>query len=596
MMRIIILFCVVFLGIQTFASARTFVYRNANADLNFIEHLLETKYAPKPWKEKRFGWDLARATEHARLQLFLEEDPTVKYCQRVLAEYISGLNDYHAGVTFFSTARSYLPYVVKLSSSGRCYVVDSYSPYSDILVHDEILEVDGVPISEVLAGLRCGDDNAANRSIAARTLFSRSASLGHVTPTGGIILKVRRPSGIVRTVRTKWRHIPEGIQDLSLISPLIKDTRLSCRAKNPSCQIQNSRCLFTNAMVPYFWGELRSQYKSRGVSSNYDLGNKKGFLPEFPGITWVCQDGPYHAYVFTCFDALGQRHDIGYLRIATYSWSDMEDLNEETRERPWEDLEGIIGELEERTQGLIIDQTNNPGGSVFYLYGILSMLTGAPLDTPKHRMILTQDEVSSALRWLDLLEGVDTDREAIATLGETMEGYAVNANAAGYLQSFSNDILECWKRGDINLTPPIPLLGFAQIHPHPRVQYTHPICVLINEENFSCGDLFPAIMKDNNRAVIVGTTTAGAGGFVFNVDFPNRTGIKHFSLTGSLAVRKNGILIENVGVSPHIYLPLTDVDVQSGRYPDYMQKVKAIILEMISEQEKVQKLKLDNNV
>lgn len=214
------------------------------------------------------------------------------------------------------------------------------------------------------------------------------------------------------------------------------------------------------------------------------------------------------------------------------------------------------------------------------------MLTNKPLETPRHRMILTQDEVHAALHWLDLLEGVDTDREAVAALGETMEGYPIDIMAAGYIQSFSEQVLNCWNSGNINLTTPIPLLGFSHVQPHPRVQYTHPICTIINEEDFSCGDLFPSILKDNGRAIIVGNTTAGAGGFVFSVEFPNRTGIKNCSLTGSLAVRKDGMLIENLGVSPDIYLEITDEDLQSGKFGNYMQKLQDIMIKLISETQK----------
>ncbi|EPP37577.1 Protein CT_858 [Chlamydia avium] len=582
--RIAALICSLFIGAQVSSGfAKTLVHQHASADLDFLEHLLDTKYAPKPWKETLFGWNLQDATNAARLKLILEENPSTGYCQRVLADYIGALNDYHAGVTFFATSRSYLPYTVKLSNTGRCYVVESFTYNSDISVYDEILEVDGIPIAQVIESLRMGRGSAADYAAAARSLFSRSASVGHAIPLGGVTLKVRRPSGLIRTVRVKWRYTPEHITDLSLISPLIKDTSLNMQrdARSLSLTSDKRKCLFTNEMVPYFWKELREEYKRRATGS-YDIGSKKGFLPEYPMVTWRCKEGPYHAYVFSCQDNAGRNYNIGFLRISTYSWTDLQDLNEDHRDCPWLDLEEIIKELEERTDGLIIDQTNNPGGSIFYLYAVLSMLTSTPLETPRHRMILTQDEVHAALHWLELLEGVDTDREAVAALGETMEGYPIDIVAAGYIQSFSEQVLNCWNSGNINLTSPIPLLGFSHIQPHPRVQYSHPICAIINEEDFSCADLFPSILKDNGRALIVGNTTAGAGGFVFSVEFPNRTGIKSCSLTGSLAVRKDGMLIENLGVSPDVYLEITDEDLQSGKYGSYMKKLQDIMINLIS--------------
>ncbi len=584
--HITVLVCSLLLGFSFSGSAKTLVHQSACADLDFLEHLLDIKYAPKDWKHKLFRWDLKDVTDRARLKIKLEENPSIKYCQGVLAEYISSLNDFHAGITFFATESSYLPYTLKLSSNNRCFVVDVHTYHSDISVGDEILEMDGVPILEAIESIRTGRGVPSDYAAATRMLFSRSAALGHQVPVGIATLKIRRPSGLTRTLKVKWRHTPEHIRDLSLISPLVKNPVIEMKSPRalPVLSSVADKCLFTNEMVPYFWNELREQYK-RGFYSDYNIGSKKGFFPDFGKVTWRAKSGPYHAYIFTATDDQGQPHSIGFLRISTYSWTDMEDRSVENMNSPWEDFNEIIHVLESKSEALIIDQTNNPGGSVFYLYGLLSRLTDRPLETPKHRMILTQSEVQAAVKWLEMLEGVETDEQARNTLGQDMEGYPIDMHAVGYLQKFSHAVLKSWESGEINLTTPIPLLGFSHICPHPEHRYSHPICVLINEEDFSCGDLLPAIMKDNGRALIVGTTTAGAGGFVFTVDFPSRTGIKSCSLTGSLAVRSDGSYIENLGVSPHVFLGFTDADVQTGKYGDYISNVKRMVLQLIQKEE-----------
>ncbi|BAE81043.1 conserved hypothetical protein [Chlamydia felis Fe/C-56] len=583
--RLTALICSLIMGFQISVSAKTLVQKNACSDLDFLEHLLDVKYAPKEWKRKLFHWNLRDATDQARLRLNIEEDPTTRYCQGVLAQYISDLNDFHAGITFYATENSHLPYTIKLSNTHKCYVVEVHTYSSEISVGDEILEMDGMPIMEMIESVRTGRGTLADYAAATRTLFSRSAALGHQIPIGIATLKIRRPSGLTRTVKVKWRHTPEHIQDLALIAPLVKEPVIDMKAGRalPLLSSNSNKCLFSNEMVPYFWKELREQYK-RGLNSDYNIGSKKGFLPDFGMVTWKAKSGPYHAYIFTCTDSHGRSHDIGFVRISTYSWTDMEDLSIENMETPWNDFDKIISVLEEKTEALIVDQTNNPGGSVFYLYALISRLTDRPLPTPTHRMILTQNEVQSAIKWLELLEGVETDEQARQALGEDMEGYPIDMSAVGYLQTFSESVLKCWSNGDINLSTPMPLLGFAHVHPHPEYRYTRPVCILINEEDFSCGDLFPAIMKDSGRALIVGTPTAGAGGFVFNVEFPNRTGIKSCSLTGSLAVRQDGSYIENLGVAPHVSLSFTDRDVQSGKYPDYISNVKSLVLDLIDKQ------------
>jgi C-terminal processing protease CtpA/Prc len=104
--------------------------------------------------------------------------------------------------------------------------------------------------------------------------------------------------------------------------------------------------------------------------------------------------------------------------------------------------------------------------------------------------------------------------------------------------------------------------------------------VLINELDFSGGDFFPAIMQDNKRAVILGTRTAGAGGYVLQYQFPNLSGIYLFSLTGSLAERDGGDMIENLGVTPDVGYELTPDDLEFG-YQGYKSKIVSTMEEML---------------
>ncbi|AAD19153.1 hypothetical protein CpB1054 [Chlamydia pneumoniae TW-183] len=564
---------------------------NAYQDLNVIEHLISLKYAPLPWKELLFGWDLSQQTQQARLQLVLEEKPTTNYCQKVLSNYVRSLNDYHAGITFYRTESAYIPYVLKLSEDGHVFVVDVQTSQGDIYLGDEILEVDGMGIREAIESLRFGRGSATDYSAAVRSLTSRSAAFGDAVPSGIAMLKLRRPSGLIRSTPVRWRYTPEHIGDFSLVAPLIPEHKpqlptQSCVLFRSGVNSQSSSSsLFSSYMVPYFWEELRVQNKQR-FDSNHHIGSRNGFLPTFGPILWEQDKGPYRSYIFKAKDSQGNPHRIGFLRISSYVWTDLEGLEEDHKDSPWELFGEIIDHLEKETDALIIDQTHNPGGSVFYLYSLLSMLTDHPLDTPKHRMIFTQDEVSSALHWQDLLEDVFTDEQAVAVLGETMEGYCMDMHAVASLQNFSQSVLSSWVSGDINLSKPMPLLGFAQVRPHPKHQYTKPLFMLIDEDDFSCGDLAPAILKDNGRATLIGKPTAGAGGFVFQVTFPNRSGIKGLSLTGSLAVRKDGEFIENLGVAPHIDLGFTSRDLQTSRFTDYVEAVKTIVLTSLSENAK----------
>lgn len=580
--RFIAFVCAFAFGLQLSPAQANHVKENALVDLKILEHLLEIKYAPKVWKETLFGWSLQESTDRALSLINGERVPSTKFCQRVLADYIANLNDYHAGITFFSTESAVIPYAVKLSGDGRCFVVESFDSARTLLVGDEILEMDNLPVMQVIESLRKGIGSPADSAAAARFLFARSAALGHVVPAGSSYLKVQKANGVVTNVRVRWRYTPENVGDLASISYRIREPKLgvkgpkaTARSSSLSFGAPRQSSLFSTPMQPYFWPEVHSQYQRRERCSDHDLGSLTGFLPHFGRVVWQSQKAfPCPAYAFSYQDKQGRDLTIGVVRIPSYDWSSLaESANVVCDEAPWQEFIDIIRELEERTDALIIDQTANPGGSVLYLYGLLSALTDRPLHTPKHRMILTQTEVNEALDWLERLNGVYTDEAAQDVLGSDMEGLAMNMTIVRYLKDYANNILSYWAKGEINLTPAMPLLGIESILPSPHARYTKPLCVLIDGEDFSCGDLFPAILKDNDRALVLGMPTAGAGGFVFSVEYPNRSGIRSCSLTGSLAVRANGSLIENLGVAPHISIPLTTDDVRSGEYKDYMGRV-----------------------
>jgi hypothetical protein len=197
------------------------------------------------------------------------------------------------------------------------------------------------------------------------------------------------------------------------------------------------------------------------------------------------------------------------------------------------------------------------------------MLTEHPLQSPKHRMSITQQEVYSAVSLLPLLELIKDDATAKAVLGETMGGYPVSYGMVKLMIGFCRFLIDEWNAGNV-FTKPFYIFGVDEVNPHPKTRYTKPILVLVNSLDFSAGDFFPAILQDNQRATILGTRTAGAGGYVLSTQFPNQMGIKGFHLTGSLAQRIDQKPIENLGVTPDVPYEFSEKDLKEN-YKEYAQ-------------------------
>jgi len=232
-------------------------------------------------------------------------------------------------------------------------------------------------------------------------------------------------------------------------------------------------------------------------------------------------------------------------------------------EKAASDFAEILTKFEEVTDGLVIDQINNPGGSVFYLYALASMLAKDPLQAPKHRMKITPADQAEAASNLKELETVKTDDDAKKVMGKSWNGFPVNLQVAQFVKDYSRFIMKEYKAGR-SLTKPYFLDGADKINPSQEARYSKPVLVIVNELCFSGGDFFPTILQDNKRATIMGVRTAGAGGYVRDQKFPNILGIDSYRVTASIAERVDLNPIENLGVKPDVPYQLTVEDLTSG--------------------------------
>ena len=235
--------------------------------------------------------------------------------------------------------------------------------------------------------------------------------------------------------------------------------------------------------------------------------------------------------------------------------------------------------FQERTDALVIDQINNPGGFLFYMCGLLSTLSDQPLFVPKQRMMITQEKVFESIDNLKILEQIQSDDQAQAFLGNDFSGVPVTYQTAQFITDYYQFIVSEWDAGR-KLTDPY-YIYLDRILPHSYSNYTKPILLLTNSMDFSCGDFFPAILQDNKRVKILGSVTGGAGGYIETVEFPNRFGIQAFSYTGSIAQRLNGKPIENLGVTPDIEYHITAEDILSG-FGGYKELIESAVHDLLN--------------
>lgn len=548
---------IVLLGVFTsliFISAEareSFLTRNKmKAHLDTIYHILDDGYAPAEWKRDYFGWNLEDQLAEAKLQVDKNPHLSVKDFQKIVRRFLASTHDLHVSALFYSTENSDLPFVVK-GANERYFIVHvdeaRLTPtVYNIQVGDELISFDGKPPHEVVLARQLEftgtQEEGVYRALAELNLTNRKGSSAEDVPDGPIQIGIKK-NGTEKILyyQLTWDYKPEFV-----INHQIKQNL------NDVCSV------FENDQIHDF---------SRKSEEHPLIGAKTSFIPSLGKKWWSCNPtNTFDAYVYEY-----QKHLIGYVRIPNFRGDEKEEL----------EFKELIAFLEERTDALVIDQVNNPGGRLFHMSAIASMLTNRPLYLPKHRISIDQSHVKEAASLIPVLDQVSNDEEARITIGSTSFGNPVTYQTAKFLLGYCRFILSEWNAGK-TLTALFYLYGLDQINPNPDVTYSKPILILVNELSFSCGDFFPAIFQDNKRATILGTKTGGAGGYVCYATFPNLFGLKRLCYTGSIAERIDKNPIENLGVTPDIFYSISEFDLQHS-YSNYIKKINEVILNLCEE-------------
>lgn len=541
-------------------------------DLDIIKSTFEVKYAPKEWKKIFNNWELEEQINLAKVKIAETDNITVKDFQRILHQFFSSTKDYHVGVQFYSTEMAMLPFRVH-STHGKYYVawVDRFVS-TPINKGDEIVSFDGRPIHEVVTELKIEEfgypETPTDQGLAEAFLTERIGFAGHIVPQGPVSFTVKhRGQKKLKTYRMNWFYYPEEIT-----SPMTSES-YTCMAKGFSQRLQKKQPLgehpfFYKNMSTYLYDSFKTVAKKRHlqhVKSGHDVDDEDdgficsehGFLPNLGKIIWEAPENyDFRAYMY---ENNGQR--IGYIRISDYN-------GRKSRAREFAE---IISVFEQNADALVVDQLNNPGGNLFFMYALASMLSDQPLIVPKQRMTITQEDVYFAFENIEELEEIQSDQDAVKVLGTSFAGYPVDYDLAKSMLNYSRFIIDEWNDGR-SFTQAYYFYGIDYLKPHIKGHFSKPILFLVNSLDFSCADFMPAILQDNKRATIMGMRTAGAGGYVLDHSFPNLFGVAGFSFTGSIAERLDNNPIENLGVIPDITYEMTEKDLQEN-YEDFVKAI-----------------------
>lgn len=541
------------------------------SEMDYIGNLYERNYGPKVWKEKHIQWNLTQELDKAKTAI--NDAQTVRDYRKAVAGFFISMEDYHVSYGFYSTERSYLPLLLK-TVQGKTIIVDidrkqlseTSFPFQ---VGDEVVAMDNVSMAELKKELTQDMKTTApltDSALGDMMLTARSGRRNQAVPRNTVTLSlIKAGETQVRTHQISWAYKAEklpGYTKLPTENPFSEKLNLGpFGIKKPAFDF--SKAVMLSPL-------LKSIEQSPGLEeSSYDIGSRKSFLPDLGTRIWETDSAnTFDAYIYQ-----NEKNQlIGVIRIPSY-------MPEVGGPKASAEFAEILKKMQKLTSGLIIDQVNNPGGSVFYLYSLVSMLTDQAFSTPKHRMALNPDQVKMCHQYYGEFEKIHNDDDAKKAFGESIDGYPTSYSIALAAKNYCDFIIEQFATGK-KISDPFYIFGVDKINPSPVVQYLKPIVILVNELDFSGGDFFPATLQDNKRVTVVGTRTAGAGGYVEPYSISNLLGLEYFTLTGSLAERVDKNPIENLGVVPDVPLEFTIEDYR-GDFKNYLTQVKKVLDEKI---------------
>lgn len=521
--------------------AFTTPFYEGEAVIDYLKFNFETNYAPHLLKKEVCGWNLDEESEKLRAALRSRD---VKIWRKALKGFFDATQDAHVQIHFQSSAISYLPFEIR-EAEGRYFVVFvDHEVLSEEVMQagDELLFWNGEPIDTVVQRYikdefdRCSTDRSWFE-LALLYFTLRDGEMGLQQENGEILVHLLR-DGEIKSQVVSWISFPELFPDH--LAPKRAQMRSDAnRFEKIGTPLQ--QLLSVDVTLPIWDTNFEETAKREKKMHPFRLGNKLSFLPLLGPVVWRAGERePYDAYIFEAKN--GEK--MGYIRIPHFR---------SNRTTDFFALGRAVKKIKDAGATLLVlDLMHNPGGLMLNMYAVASLFIDQPIDALSQAEVLTNEQIKLALTVkgeLASYKGIELDLQG----KKSYYGYPVDHLFRESIKNYADFVLEeaSYKK---QVTENYPYLGIKKIYPHPRIQYTGPILMLVDSLDFSCAELFEVLLKDAGRARLFGAKTVGAGGGLSPpIIFPNRLGIGDFLLTTSIVTRPNGGIIEGKGVEPDVY-------------------------------------------
>ena len=506
-----------------------------DSDFRYLASLYSTYYSGYDWKKQLFGFDARNVQPWLnRVKATTTDLDFYELC----VEYVASLNDSHDSFSLPSDFVARLGFttdvydsVLLIDSLNRSLLPQSVYPFT---TGDQLVSLDGIPVEQLLRDFARyapqGNPLSTRRLAAARITIRPQSAMPHAASLGDTAsVVIRLQNGNLETYTIPWSKTGTPLE-VGAVPTLKLVGRATAAAAMTSAE-------------PDYMAELEKARFS-GVLHPEDLGltgygsRTPIFVNALPALNFTRRLGGAAADFFYSGTFQFEDLTIGYIRVPTYS--------PPSQPLALRQLEQEIAFMNTRTDGLIVDEMRNTGGSLCFGQEVV------------RRLIPYQFQATGfALRpyWTRVLAFYNS--MIFAKVSNAPQDVIQQ-----YEQDF-NEMLAANQQGRL-VTNPLPLCS-ASLTRDPAtdvsgnvIAYRKPLVMLIDEFSTSTADSVPGMIQDAHRGLLYGNRTNGAGGTNTSYDAgPYSEGFTGMTL--GLQVRSNYIgtldypttkLIENVGVRP----------------------------------------------
>jgi hypothetical protein len=528
------------------------------SEFKSLANLYAKRYGPYEWKRDALQFDLMDLSPWLAKVSATKTDLEL---YDLMSQYVNSLNDAHDGYMLPSNYVASLNFYTDIYDDKLLidYVDRDRLPAQEFGFYEgyELVSIDDVDAQTLLAAhLRFGQGGnpRSTRRFAAQWITYKPQAIIPNAPGVPEISTVvlRNPAGELETYRIPWTRSGVPLTSIGRF-PALKAAAeddsneappdyLNVLRRLNNCRIPNKAVINFGAVSPAFVNSLPANFSIR-LGSIYD--------DFFSGT----------------FQSGGQR--LGYIRIPYFDPAD-EAFAESTFAKE-------IAYFQANTDGLVVDVTNNPGGSAYYANVLLSYLIPTTWTAVGFELRATTEWVYAISSALQAAQSQGAPQSLI-NLYQQLKQAIIAANRA---QRGRTDALPL---DDDNLVRPPATAANGSV-----LAYRKPILLLTDEMSASAADMFAATLQDNARAKLFGFRTMGAGGNVEQWD----AGVYSqgsATVTESLMSRSKDVVtsdfpvtryIENVGVRPDIEFDYMTVDNFRKRGAPYVDAFTKALLNLI---------------